>query len=77
MFTNLCSSGVIRYKGGDFLEDVVYELYSCHPAIDFVCYVHSTSGSKYLIFIQLLLSSYVSHKSNFGNMYALVQRKSC
>jgi len=71
----LCLNGVLHFEGEDLLEGIIYELYNCHPAIDFVGYIPSKSGSKYLVFIQLSLSSYGNHKSKFEHILTTVPKK--
>jgi len=71
----LCLNGVLHFEGEDLLEGVIYELYNCHPAIDFVGYIPSKSGSKYLVFIQISLSSYVNHESKFEHILTTVPKK--
>ena len=53
----LTTASVTPFKNTDLVKNTVYELYSCHPIIDYVGYLESQSTS-FLVFIQLSLSKY-------------------
>jgi len=56
----LTMASVTPFKNTNLVKNTVYELYSCHPIIDYVGYLESQSTS-FLVFIQLSLSKYKNH----------------
>ena len=71
---NFSSSTVLRFCGRPLLDDVLYDLYTAHPAIDFVGYLKSHLGPRYLVFIQMSLSTYQQHKSHFDDIIRTVPK---
>ena len=65
---NFSSSTVLRFCGRPLLDDVLYDLYTAHPAIDFAGYLKSHLGPRYLVFIQMSMSTYQQHKSHFDDI---------
>ena len=64
---NLTMVTVLPFVGSNFLNNTLYELYSCHAAFDFVGYLTGTSAN-YLVFMQLSLSTYVAHGAKFDDI---------
>ncbi len=61
-------------EGCNLLKNTLYELYSCHPTIDFVGYLEGASAN-YLIFIQLSLSKYADHRAKLGDVLSNSPKK--
>ena len=72
---NFSSSTVLRFCGRPLLDNVLYDLYTAHPAIDFVGYLKSHLGPRYLVFIQMSMSTYQQHKSHFDDIIRTVPKK--
>ena len=65
---------VLPFEGCNLLKNTLYELYSCHPAIDFVGYLEGASAD-YLVFIQLSLSKYADHRAKLGDVLSNCPKK--
>ena len=49
--------------------NVIYKVYDCHPAVDFVGELtETTTQEKYLLFIQISVSTYVKHWSKVADL---------
>lgn len=65
---------VLPFQGCNLLKNTLYELYSCHSAIDFVGYLEGASAN-YLVFIQLSLSTYADHRAMLGDVLSNSPKK--
>jgi len=66
----VCISDDIK---GNLTEGVLYKLYPCHPAIDYVGVLRVQGNTElvYLTFFQLSIGTYLSHK---GKVWHLLQK---
>ena len=77
MIVNLSIDAILTFEG-KLLKGVLYELYSFHPAIDFVGYILSCSQSnsvEFLICMQISLSRYIKHDAKLSNIIRAAPKK--
>ena len=58
------------------MKGILYEVYTYHPAIDFVGYLQSDDGSyEFLVCLQLSLSCYANHNEKLSDVLCHAPKK--